>query len=270
MWQALKALWGKIAGQAPPVPPTSSTRKPVPPPSSQPKQSPSKDLSTRATTPVPQPAPKAATSTSGRDPLSKLDEVASKPPTAPSKAWDAFATISTAADTQKEESSGLESGKPTEDTTDDFLQRLVGKRPAPTAETATPEPEPVAEILEPQAPEDEDRSAPESVSESPDPEITLNISIPTGGAPKTASESSEAVVIPPVQPAENPANSQGEEFPKAVQSPIHPARPTPTAESINSFGAKSDIGSRISSMASSISSSRAVSSISIARLRQPE
>lgn len=267
MWQAFKALWGKIAGQAPPIPPASSTRKPVPPLSPQPKQPPAKDLSTRATTPVPRPAPKATPS--GRDPLSKLDAVSSKTPTAPSKAWDAFAAMSATEDASKKESSGLESGKPAEDATDDFMQMLVGKRPAPTAETATPEPEPVAEPSEPQAPED--KAVPAPVSESPNSEIALEISTPTGEAPKIASGSSEIGVIPPVQPAEKPADSQtGGEFPKAVHSPILPSRPTPTAESINSFGAKSDIGSRISSIASSTSSDRAVSSISIARLCQPE
>ncbi|MCJ2541517.1 hypothetical protein [Thermostichus vulcanus] len=259
MWQALKALWAKIAGQAPPVPPTSSTRKPVPSPSPQPKQPPAKDLSTRATTPVPRPDPKAATSGRDRDPLSTLDAVSTKTPTAPDKAWDAFSAMSATAD--KKESTGLESGKPAEDATDDFMQMLVGKRPAPTAETAPPEP---------QAPEE--KAVPEPISESPDSsEITSDISPPTGEAPKMVSGFSEPGVIPPVQPAEKPTDSPtGEAFPKAVQSPILPARPTPTAESINSFGAKSNIGSRISSIASSTSSDRAVSSISTARLRQPE
>ncbi|MFQ3584989.1 MAG: hypothetical protein SNJ85_08695, partial [Cyanobacteriota bacterium] len=170
----------------------------------------------------------------------------------------------------KKESTGLEPSKPAEDATDDFMQMLVGKRPAPIAETATPEPEPVAAPLEPQAPEE--KAVPEPISESPDSsEITSDVFPSTGEAPKIASGFSEPGVISPVQPAEKSADSPtGGEFPKAVQSPILPARPTPTAESINSFGAKSDIGSRISSIASSTSSARAVSSISIARLRQPE
>ncbi len=215
MWQALKALWGKIAGQAPPVPAAAPIRKPVPSSPQEARPPLRNDSAAQVTTPVPQPPAQPATP---GDPLSRLADPASP---SPNKAWDAFSAIAAAEDTRKKEASGLESDKPAEDPTDDFMQMLVGKRPALSEET--PELESVSEI------------------------------------------------IPPTQPAEKPADLQmGGGFPKVMQSPILPAQPTPTAESINSFGAKSDIGSRISSIASSTDSGRAVSSISTTRLRQPE
>ncbi len=184
MWQALKALWGKIAGQAPPVPAAAPKRKPVPSSPQEAKPPLRNNSSTRATTSVPQPPAQPATP---GDPLSRLADPASPPP---NNAWDAFSAIAAAEDTRKKEASGLESGQSAGD---------------PTQEKSTDLP----------------------------PELS-------------------------------------QEFPQAVQTPLGPARPTPTAESINSFGAKSDIGSRISSIASSTDSGRAVSSISMARLHQPE
>lgn len=65
MWKALKALLGKIAGQAPPVP--APARKPVPPISPLSKQSLGQDRLTPARTSIPEPLPQAAISR--RDPL---------------------------------------------------------------------------------------------------------------------------------------------------------------------------------------------------------
>ncbi|MEN9224399.1 MAG: hypothetical protein Q6L60_10020 [Thermostichus sp. HHBFW_bins_43] len=193
MWQALKALWGKIAGQAPPVPSTSTTsaRKPVPPNLQQP---PRDDLSKRATTPTPQSSPK---------------------PTPPAAG---------------------------------------GKRPVPSEETPAPAP-----TVAVPTPESREEATPVS-----EPAATLT---PKVGATHMGGESSPPVVASLSQ--EKPADSSSGR-PQARPIPIFSAQPTPTAESINSFGAKSDIGSRISSIAASTDSGRAVSSISVAKLRQPE
>jgi hypothetical protein len=260
MWQALKALWGKIAGQAPPVPAAAPTRKPVPSLPQEAKPPLRNNSSTRATTPVPQPPAQPATP---RDPLSRLADSASTPP---NKAWDAFSAIAAAEDTRKKEASGLESGQSAGDPTDDFLQKLVGKRPAPSEETPeeeTPEPEPTAAA--PQPPEEPPAAEPAATSAS---EPTLEIPTPTVEVAQIGGES--AVAIPAQEKPTDSPPEFSQEFPQAVQTSLGPARPTPTAESINSFGAKSDIGSRISSIASSTDSGRAVSSISMARLHQPE
>ncbi|MEN9223566.1 MAG: hypothetical protein Q6M04_14120, partial [Thermostichus sp. BF3_bins_97] len=229
---------------------SASTRKPVPPAS---KQPPRDTVASRATTPIPQPPPKPATPAAARDPLSKLSESASTPR---NKAWDAFSAIGAAEDTNQKEPSGLEAGLAAWDATEDFLQKLVGSRPTPSEET--PEPEPTTEAPTPPS---EETPAPEPVVSEP------TLETPTPEAAQRGGESSPpgVALLSQEKPADSPPES-----PQAAQTPIGSAQPTPTAESINSFGAKSDIGSRISSIATSTDSGRAVSSISIAKLRQPE
>lgn len=56
MWQLLQAFWGKIAGQAPPVPPAAGTRKaPQTPPGEMPLQ-PSSPREAEASNPRPEPS----------------------------------------------------------------------------------------------------------------------------------------------------------------------------------------------------------------------
>ncbi|MGY2794647.1 outer membrane biosynthesis protein TonB [Thermostichus sp. MS-CIW-36] len=107
MWQLLKALWGKIAGQAPPAPPAAAPRPPldkrlVQQPS--PQNVPAAEAARKEEAPEPtpeHPAPKVAAAQRGEEPVVWIpsqekspDSVAVESPTGPAQPTSTAKSIS--------------------------------------------------------------------------------------------------------------------------------------------------------------------------------
>lgn len=107
MWQLLKALWGKIAGQAPPAPPAAAPRPPldkrlVQQPS--PQNVPAAEAARKEEAPEPtpeHPAPKVAAAQRGEEPVvwipsqeKSLDSVAVESPIGPAQPTSTAKSIS--------------------------------------------------------------------------------------------------------------------------------------------------------------------------------
>jgi len=111
MWQLLKALWGKIAGQAPPAPPAAAPRKAPRPPLDKrlvqqpsPRNVPAAEAARKEEAPEPtpeHPAPKVAAAQRGEEPVVLLpsqekspDSVAVESPIGPAQPTSTAKSIS--------------------------------------------------------------------------------------------------------------------------------------------------------------------------------